>query len=187
VDKAELEYADLNKGIESTLNIVWNELKYKAQVIKDLGRIPLVKCYPQRLNQVFMNILVNAAQAIEDKVEIRITTRAENGYVEIRISDTGKGIPPEVLPKIFDPFFTTKGVGKGTGLGLSMAYNIIQRHKGTIDVESEVGKGATFIIRLQTDPDLVEQLSGGIVESLSSQLGRKNCYVKYLRRRKNKE
>ena len=156
MDKAELEYADLNKGIESTLNIVWNELKYKAQVIKDLGKIPLVKCYPQRINQVFMNILVNAAQAIEDKGEIRITTRAENGYVEIRISDTGKGIPPEVLPKIFDPFFTTKGVGKGTGLGLSMAYNIIQRHKGTIDVESEVGKGTTFIIRLGTDPDLVK-------------------------------
>jgi PAS domain S-box-containing protein len=156
VDKAELEHADLNKGIESTLNIVWNELKYKARVIKDLGKIPLVKCYPQRINQVFMNILVNAAQAIEDKGEIRITTRADNGHVDIRISDTGKGIPPDVLPKIFDPFFTTKEVGKGTGLGLSMAYNIIQKHKGTIDVESEVGKGTTFIIRLRTDPDLVE-------------------------------
>jgi len=156
VDKAELEHADINKGIESTLNVVWNELKYKARVIKDLGNIPLVKCYPQRMNQVFVNILINAAQAIEDRGEIRITTRADNGHVEIRISDTGKGIPPDVLPKIFDPFFTTKGVGKGTGLGLSMAYNIIQRHKGTIDVDSEVGKGTTFIIRLETDPDLVE-------------------------------
>jgi len=148
VDKAELEHVDLNNGIESTLNIVWNELKYKAEVIKDLGKIPLVKCYPQRINQVFMNILVNAAQAIEYKGEIRITTRADNGHVEIRISDTGKGIPPDVLPKIFDPFFTTKEVGKGTGLGLNMAYNIIQRHKGTIDVESEVGKGTTFTIRI---------------------------------------
>jgi len=156
IDKAELEHADLNKGIESTLNIVWNELKYKAQVIKDLGDIPPVKCYPQRLNQVFLNILVNAAQAIEDKGEIRVKTQADNGYVEIRISDTGKGIPPEIIPKIFDPFFTTKDVGKGTGLGLNMAYNIIQKHKGTIDVESEVGKGTTFIIRLQTDPDLDE-------------------------------
>jgi len=156
VDKAELEHTDLNKGIESTLNIAWNELKYKAQVIKDFGNIPLVKCYPQRINQVFMNILVNAAQAIEDKGEIRIATRADNGYVEIKISDTGRGIPPEVLPRIFDPFFTTKEVGKGTGLGLSMAYNIIEKHKGTIDVQSEAGEGTTFIIRLQTDPDLVE-------------------------------
>ena len=155
VDKAELEHADLNKGIESTLNIVWNELKYKAQVIKDLGKIPLVKCYPQRINQVFMNILVNAAQAIDGKGKIRITTRADtdNGYVEITINDTGKGIPPDVLPKIFDPFFTTKEVGKGTGLGLNMAYNIIQRHKGTIDVESEVGKGTTFIIRIPVETD----------------------------------
>jgi len=156
VDKAELEHADLNKGIESTLNIVWNELKYKVKVIKDLGNIPLVKCYPQRINQVFMNILVNAAQAIEDKGQIRITTRADNGHVEIKISDTGKGLPQDVLPKIFDPFFTTKEVGKGTGLGLNMAYDIIQKHKGSIDVESEVGKGTTFIIRLRIDPDLVE-------------------------------
>ncbi|MBW2339985.1 MAG: PAS domain S-box protein [Deltaproteobacteria bacterium] len=156
VDKAEIEHTDLNKGIESTLNIAWNELKYKAEVIKDFGNIPLVKCYPQRLNQVFMNLLVNAAHAIEDKGEIRITTRHDNGHVEIRISDTGCGIPPDVLTKIFDPFFTTKEVGKGTGLGLNVAYNIIQRHKGTILVESEVGKGTTFTIRLQTEPDLVE-------------------------------
>jgi len=149
VDKAELEHADINKGIESTINIVWNELKYKANVVKKLGDIPLIKCYPQRLNQVVMNILVNAAQAIEEKGEIRISTEADNGYVEIRISDTGSGMPPDVLSKIFDPFFTTKDVGKGTGLGLNMAYNIIQNHKGTIDVESEVGKGTTFIIRLQ--------------------------------------
>ena len=156
VDKAELEHADINKGIESTINIVWNELKYKANVVKKLGDIPLIKCYPQRLNQVFMNILVNAAQAIEQKGEIRISTEADNGYVEIRISDTGSGMPPNILSKIFDPFFTTKDVGKGTGLGLNMAYNIIQQHQGTIDVESEVGKGTTFIIRLQTEPDLVE-------------------------------
>jgi two-component system, NtrC family, sensor kinase len=156
VDRSELEEADINKGIESTLNIVWNELKYKADVTKDLGDIPLVKCYPRRLNQVIMNILINAAQAIEKRGEIRITTRAEGGHVEIRISDTGNGIPPDVLPKIFDPFFTTKDVGEGTGLGLNMAYNIIQTHKGSIDVESGVGKGTTFTIRLQTEPDLVE-------------------------------
>ena len=150
VDKAELEHADINKGIESTLNIVWNELKYKAEVVKDFGDIPLVKCYPQRLNQVFMNILVNAAQAIEAKGELRIQTRLHDGYAEIRISDTGMGIPKEILPKIFDPFFTTKDIGKGTGLGLNVAYNIIQKRKGTIDVESEVGKGTTFTIRIPT-------------------------------------
>ncbi|MCK5507205.1 MAG: ATP-binding protein, partial [Desulfobacterales bacterium] len=113
-----------------------------------------VRCYPQQLNQVFMNLLVNAAQAIEKKGEIRILTRAFDGYVEIKISDTGKGIPEEDISKIFDPFFTTKEVGKGTGLGLNVAYNVIQRHKATIDVESEVGKGTTFSIRLQTDPDV---------------------------------
>lgn len=151
-----LKLADINKGIDSTLNVVWNELKYKSTVIKDYGDIPLVRCYPHQLNQVFMNLLVNAAQAIEKEGEIRILTRAFDGYVEIKISDTGQGIPDEDLSKIFDPFFTTKEVGKGTGLGLNMVYNIIQRHKATIDVESEVGKGTTFSMRLQTDPDMVE-------------------------------
>ena len=156
LDKSEMEETDLNKGIESTLNIVWNELKYKADVTKDLGDMPLVMCHPQRLNQVFMNIMINAAQAIEKKGEIRITTRARDDNVEIKISDTGKGIAPDVLPKIFDPFFTTKAVGKGTGLGLNVSYNIIQKHKGSIRVESEVGKGTTFIIRLQVNPGEIE-------------------------------
>ena len=160
VDKAEIEHVDINRGIESTINIVWNELKYKAEVIKDFGELPLVKCYPQRLNQVFTNILVNAAHAIDKKGEIRISTSAYNEHVEIKISDTGSGIPPEVIPKIFDPFFTTKEVGKGTGLGLNMAYNIIKKHKGTIDVETQVGKGTTFIIRLQVEPDLVKESKG---------------------------
>jgi PAS domain S-box-containing protein len=154
VDQAELKWANLNKGLESTLNIVWNEIKYKATVKKDYGDIPEVCCYPQQVNQVFMNILVNAAQAIEDKGEIGISTRSLDGdkpMVEVRISDTGKGIPPENLPRIFDPFFTTKPVGKGTGLGLSMAYNIIKNHDGEIKVESEVGKGTIFIITLPVE------------------------------------
>ena len=140
--------ADINKGIESTLNIVWNELKYKAVVTKDYGELPLVECYPQQLNQVFMNILVNAAHAIEKHGEIRISTRKIDDSVEIKISDTGAGIPKENLSKIFDPFFTTKEVGKGTGLGMNVAYNIIKKHNGTIDVESEVGKGTTFTITI---------------------------------------
>ncbi len=101
-----------------------------------------------------MNLLVNAAQAIEKQGEIKIATRTLKEQVEIAISDTGAGIPKENLSSIFDPFFTTKEVGKGTGLGLNVAYNIITRHKGTIDVESEVGKGTTFIIRLRTDPNI---------------------------------
>ncbi|MBW1740914.1 MAG: GHKL domain-containing protein [Deltaproteobacteria bacterium] len=147
--KQKLEYVDINRNLNSTLNIVWNELKYKATVTKEYGDLPQVQCYPQQLNQVFMNILVNAAQAIEKQGEINITTRAlEDGKVEITISDTGSGIPKENLSKIFDPFFTTKEVGKGTGLGLNVAYNIIKKHEGTIDVQSEVGKGTTFTIRI---------------------------------------
>jgi two-component system NtrC family sensor kinase len=100
---------------------------------------------------VFMNLLVNAAQAIKDKGEINIETRAGDHHVEIRISDTGCGIPQKNLSKVFDPFFTTKEVGKGTGLGLNVAYNIIKKHRGTIDVKSEVGKGSTFIIRIPVE------------------------------------
>ncbi|MBW2339986.1 MAG: response regulator [Deltaproteobacteria bacterium] len=158
--KDKLESADINKSIDSTLNVVWNELKYKATVTKEYGDLPLVECYPHQLNQVFMNLLVNAAQAIEEKGEIKIATQALDGQVEINISDTGSGIPKENLSRIFDAFFTTKEIGKGTGLGLNVAYNIIQKHKGTIDVESEMGKGTTFRIRLQIQPDLVEYSNG---------------------------
>ena len=149
IDEAELKYTDINKGLESTLNIVWNEIKYKAEVIKEYGELPEILCYPMQLNQVFMNILVNAAQAIEKKGKIKIVTRdLNNGSIEICISDTGVGINKENLGKIFDPFFTTKEVGKGTGLGLSMAYGIIKKNGGSIKVESAVGKGTTFIITL---------------------------------------
>ncbi|RLC32505.1 MAG: hybrid sensor histidine kinase/response regulator [Deltaproteobacteria bacterium] len=147
----EKKSVDINQGLESTLNVVWNELKYKADVRKDYGDIPIVEGYPQQLNQVFMNILVNAAQAIEERGEIRISTRKVNGYVEVSISDTGSGIPEENLPRIFDPFFTTKEVGKGTGLGMNVAYNIIRKHNGSIDVKSKVGEGTTFRIRIPAE------------------------------------
>jgi len=144
-----LKISDLNLNLDSTLNIVWNELKYKATIHKEYSAdLPQIRCYPQQLNQVFMNILVNAAQAIEKQGEIRIVTRETTGYAEIVISDTGQGIPKENLSKIFDPFFTSKEVGKGTGLGLNVAYNIIKKHQGTIDVQSEVGKGTTFTVRI---------------------------------------
>ena len=142
------KFADINKNLDSTVNVVWNEIKYKAEVTKDYGDLPAIQCYPQLLNQVFVNILVNAAQSIKERGKIGIKTRADNGYVEIKISDTGSGIPKENLAKIFDPFFTTKEVGKGTGLGMNVAYNIIKKHNGLIDVESEVGKGTTFTIKI---------------------------------------
>jgi two-component system NtrC family sensor kinase len=148
-----LQFADINQCLESTLNVVWNELKYKATVTKAYGDLPIIQCYPHQLNQVFMNLLVNAAQAIERKGEIKIATRADNGHVEIEINDTGSGIPKENLPKIFDPFFTTKEVGKGTGLGLNVSYNIIKKHKGTLDVTSTVGKETTFTIRIPVTDD----------------------------------
>jgi two-component system, NtrC family, sensor kinase len=149
--ESELKYSDLNKNIDSTLNVVWNEIKYKAAVKKDYGELPLVKCYPQQLNQVFMNILVNAAQAIKKEGTIKIATRAETGQVRVTISDTGCGISPENIPKIFDPFFTTKEVGKGTGLGLNVAYNIIKKHNGSIELESKVGEGTVFTITVPVD------------------------------------
>jgi two-component system, NtrC family, sensor kinase len=143
-----IQTLDINNGLESTLNVVNNEIKYKATVLKDFGDIPAIKGYPQQLNQVFMNILVNAAQAIEKKGEITIRTAQVENQVEVKISDTGSGIAEENLQKIFDPFFTTKDVGKGTGLGMNIAYNIVKKHHGTIAVDSQVGKGTTFTIRL---------------------------------------
>ena len=115
---------------------------------KDYGEIPLTKCYAQQLNQVFMNLLVNAAQAIEKQGEIRIRTWNENGSILVSFTDTGCGIPEEVRNRIFDPFFTTKDVGKGTGLGLSISYDIVKNHDGEINVETEQGKGTTFTLRI---------------------------------------
>jgi signal transduction histidine kinase len=148
VDRGERRRFNLNEGIESTLNIVWNELKYKAEVIKDLGDIPEVLCYPQQLNQVFMNLLVNAAQAMNERGKIWIRSYASEDSVVVEIEDSGCGIPEESIKKIFDPFFTTKPVGKGTGLGLSVSYDIVQKHNGKMEVESTVGKGTKFRVLL---------------------------------------
>ncbi len=148
VDQTEFTPADINECLESTLAIAMNEIKYKATVEKDFGTLPLLPCFPQQLNQVFLNILVNAAQAIEKKGEIKIKTRAEAGQVKITISDNGSGIPENIREKIFEPFFTTKEVGKGTGLGMSISYDIIKEHHGQINVESEAGQGTTFTIVL---------------------------------------
>ncbi len=148
----EWQWADLHKGLESTLNIVWNELKYKAEVVKEFGDLPRVYCLPFQLNQVFMNLLVNAAHAIQTKGTITVRTGAEGERVWVEVEDTGSGIPPENLPRIFDPFYTTKPVGKGTGLGLSVSYSIIEKHHGRFEVKSEVGKGTVFRVWLPVNP-----------------------------------
>jgi PAS domain S-box-containing protein len=148
VDESEWQIADLHQGLESTLNIVWNEIKYKAEVVKVYVDLPEVECLPSQLNQVFMNLLVNAAHAIEVRGTITLRTGVEGEEVWVEIADTGKGIAPENLNRIFDPFFTTKPVGKGTGLGLSLSYSIVQRHHGRIEVTSVAGKGTTFRICL---------------------------------------
>jgi signal transduction histidine kinase len=145
------QMADIHSGLESTINLVWNEIKYKADVIRNYGDLPPVNCVPSQINQVFMNILVNAAQAIEAHGRITITTARARQEVTIEISDTGRGIPPENLTQVFEPFFTTKPVGRGTGLGLSLSYGIIRKHNGTITVDSTVGKGTTFRILLPID------------------------------------
>jgi two-component system, NtrC family, sensor kinase len=148
VNEAEYKFADINAGIESTVNIIWNEIKYKTTLVKEYGDIPQTKCNPGQLNQVFMNMIVNAAQAIDKQGEIRIKTWHNDGRIYVSISDTGCGIPEKLRDKIFEPFVTTKEIGKGTGLGLSISYDIIKKHKGGITVESAVGKGSTFTIMM---------------------------------------
>ncbi|WP_175756885.1 histidine kinase [Burkholderia ambifaria] len=140
--------ADIHAGLESTLNVVHNELKYKADIVREYGDLPPVECLPSQLNQVFMNLLVNAAHAIPERGVITIRTSSDDEQVSIAISDTGTGMTPDVVRRIFDPFFTTKPVGQGTGLGLSVSHGIVERHRGAIDVTSELGRGTTFRIRL---------------------------------------
>ncbi|MGZ4999935.1 MAG: bacteriohemerythrin [Methylomonas sp.] len=153
IDKQERELFDLEAGMDATLNIVNNELKYKAQVVKEYGGVKPFECVGAQLNQVFMNLLVNAAQAIEEFGKITVRTGYKDAdWVWVEVEDTGKGMSEEVKAKIFDPFFTTKPVGKGTGLGLSLSYKIIQDHHGSIAVHSVPGQGTKFIIYLPIHP-----------------------------------
>ena len=148
VDDTERTQVDLNECLDSTINIAWNEIKYVATLKKEYGTLPPLLCYPQQLNQVFMNLLVNAAHAIEGQGEITVRTWAGEEHVWVAVSDTGTGIPEEIRGRIFEPFFTTKEVGKGTGLGLSISYDIVKKHGGEILVESEQGKGTTLTLKL---------------------------------------
>lgn len=148
LDENEVKEVDINEGIESTLKIAWNEIKYRCDVEKSLGDLPMIRCFPGQLNQVFLNLLVNAAQAIEGKGKVHITSYRKDDSIFVDFADDGCGIPEENLESIFNPFFTTKDVGEGTGLGLSISYAIVQKHNGDISVCSEVGKGTTFTIQL---------------------------------------
>jgi len=148
IDSMDWAEANLEEGLDSTLNIVWNEIKFKADVIKEYSGVPGVECLGSQMNQVFMNLLVNAVQAIESRGTITIRTGATDSTVWVEISDTGKGISVENQKRIFEPFFTTKAVGQGTGLGLSLAYSIIQKHHGKLEVTSEVGHGSSFRVEI---------------------------------------
>ncbi len=154
VDKVDWEEIDLHQCLDSTINIVWNELKYHVELVKEYGEIPLVTCRPSQLGQVFMNLLVNASHAIEGKGTITLRTGTDDGDVWVEVTDNGKGIDTEHLNQIFDPFFTTKKVGKGTGLGLSIAYGIVEKHQGEIEVNSEVGKGSSFRVIIPIHPNV---------------------------------
>jgi two-component system NtrC family sensor kinase len=153
IDDAEQKRADLKECLESTIGIAWNEIKYVATLTKDYSEIPPVLCYPQQLNQVFMNLLVNAAHAIKGQGEIRVRIWQDDDTACVSVSDTGCGISEENQKRIFEPFFTTKEVGKGTGLGLSVSYDIIKKHHGDILVDSELGTGSTFTVRIPINGD----------------------------------
>ncbi|MEO8118562.1 MAG: ATP-binding protein [Rhodoferax sp.] len=153
------QLADLHAGIDSTLTIAANEFKYKATLQKEYGTMPQVKCLASQLNQVFMNLIVNAAHAIKDKGVITIRTGGENDWVWVEIGDNGCGMPPEIMNRIFEPFFTTKPVGKGTGLGLSLSYNIVAKHGGRIEVASELGTGTRFTVHLPVNQTAAQSVS----------------------------
>jgi PAS domain S-box-containing protein len=140
--------SDLNAIIDGILSILWNEMKYKAELKKEYGQVPILNCNPQQIGQVIFNMLLNAVQALDGQGVITIRTRAEDHRAIVEIADTGQGIPPDKLDKIFEPFYTSKPAGKGTGLGLSISLDIVRRHGGTIVVESALGKGTTFRITL---------------------------------------
>ena len=142
-------WASLHRGIDSTLNIVANEIKYRADVRREYGALPDIECLPSELNQVFLNLLVNAAQAIGPRRGLIVVRSGDDGdEVWVEVEDDGSGIAPEHLVRVFDPFFTTKPVGRGTGLGLSLSYGIVQKHHGRIDVRSEPGRGSCFRVTL---------------------------------------
>ncbi len=148
VSESQRQWANVERGLDSTLNLVANDLKYKADVVKDYAGVPEIECLPSQLNQVFMNLMINAGHAIAERGLITVRTGFDAATLWVEIEDSGAGIAPEHLSRIFEPFFTTKPVGKGTGLGLSLSYGIVRKHGGTIEVRSEPGQGSLFRVTL---------------------------------------
>jgi len=158
-DQKEMVATDLNRAVLATLEVARNEYKYVADVVTELGEVPLVTCHAGDLNQVFLNVIVNAAHAIEDVVKgtqrrgtIRVETRLDGASVVVAISDTGAGIPAAIRGKVYDPFFTTKEVGRGSGQGLAISHNVVAQHQGTLTFETREGAGTTFFIRIPIGP-----------------------------------
>lgn len=160
-DDEAFRLADLHRGLESTLNVVNNELKYKAEVIKEYGELPEIECIPSQINQVMMNLLVNAAHAIDQFGRITLRSGHHGDWIWLEVEDSGRGIDPQLLNRIYEPFFTTKPVGQGTGLGLSLSYNIVRKHSGRIEVFSEPGQGARFRVWLPVHQSLQEPRQEG--------------------------
>ena len=158
LDEAEFKKVDIHEGLDSTLRLLSREFgNGNVALSRDYGELPLVDCFAGQLNQVWLNLLVNAAHAVKEGGEVGIKTRREGDSAVVEISDTGCGIAPENLSRIFDPFFTTKPVGEGTGLGLSVTYSIIERHRGTICVESQPGRGTTFTVTIPVDAPVADE------------------------------
>ncbi|WP_075880956.1 ATP-binding protein [Vreelandella massiliensis] len=153
IEEDTFSYADIHRGIDTTLNLVNNEIKYKADVKKAFSELPEVECLPSQLNQVVLNLLTNAAHAIESRGTIYVRTGQEGDLVWFEIEDTGKGISQEQIPRLFEPFYTTKPMGEGTGLGLSLSYSIVTKHSGDIEVFSEPGAGTRFRVWLPIHQD----------------------------------
>lgn len=173
LDESDSKEIDLHEGLESTLLILSHRLKYGIEIVKDYGDLPLIQCYPAQLNQIFVNIIANAIDAMEEvkwkTKNIRITTRnISNTHVQVSFSDTGPGIPEAIKSKIFDPFFTTKEIGKGTGLGLGICYQIVQKHSGTIEVFSTMGEGTEFKVTLPIELRYEQPLDSQKKEAVTS-------------------
>jgi len=152
VDEDEMEWINVNELLDSAVELLWNEIKHKAELIKDYGNLPQIKGNPNQLSQVFVNLIINALQSMDNEGKLTLVTKPVDFGVEIQVEDNGKGMSSENLSQIFNPFFTTKPVGQGTGLGLSISYEIITTHEGDIRVESELWKGTTFYVRLPVEP-----------------------------------
>ena len=155
LDEDEIKQADIHEGLDLTLVMLHNKYKHHVEIVKEYETLPEIMCYPGKLNQVFMNVISNAIDAIEEQGSIRIKTYKDpvNESICISIQDTGKGMSAQEKSKIFDPFYTTKDVGSGTGLGLSISHGIIEQHHGSMEVESEPGNGTNFIISLPIKPN----------------------------------